>query len=200
MPPSFKSPYGSIQYYIEGKLGTEQFTRDVRVKECIKVAEIVDADSEWCLSKGFVRCQKDIWFAGAGSILFKAEVPRKGYCIGERIPVTVSVDNGSGRRVRIRVSLIQTITYSAQEETKRKTKSLASVTSSCIDKHRSAIVQFTDLFIPRTATTLTYCKNITIQYSLKVTSVVPWAVEASRCLSLVIGNVPTRGGLAGYRV
>ena len=165
----------------------------MRVKEHIKVAEVVDAGSEWAQSKCFVRCRKDVWLVGAGSVYFEAEVPRRGYCLGERVPVTVTVDNSSGRRVRIRTSLVQTTIYSAQGETKRTTKSLASVTSSCIDKQRSVTLQFKNLFIPKTVPTMTSCKIITIQYSLKVTAVVPWTVETSRCLPLVIGNMPTRG-------
>ena len=53
----------------------------------------------------------------SGAIHLTANTPRRGFNIGECIPITTSLDNGSRRVITLRAAIVQTVIYRVRERT-----------------------------------------------------------------------------------
>ena len=135
-------------------------------------------------------------FCVSGPITLTAEVPRRGYCIGEIIPLTVRVDNASTKRIRVAAYLRQVATSrDAKDFESHSYTTLLRVTSETIRTRSTVWHPGTGLTVPpQTMPTLLppRCDIITVQYILVIKAVVPRGKIPSIKIPLTIGNVPFR--------
>nr|XP_019535015.2 arrestin domain-containing protein 3 [Aedes albopictus] len=137
---------------------------------------------------------KNFWFwpCISGPMHFSIELPVSGYVSGQKIPITVNLNNASNIPIQaIRSKLVrkvcfisQTPTRKARNEAKTVAKMLTTVTS---DKSN----QYTqDLVIPATAPT-GKCPIITVEYELKVkVKLGGFRPDQEMTIPITIGTVP----------
>ncbi|XP_065095559.1 arrestin domain-containing protein 2-like [Ochlerotatus camptorhynchus] len=132
------------------------------------------------------------WPCISGPMSFSIELPVSGYVPGQKIPITVSLNNASNVPIRgIRSKLVRKVYFISQTPsrktrsvTKTVTKILTPVTNDESDQYTQ------DLMIPATAPT-GKCSILTIDYELKV------QIQLGGCRSnqeytipITIGTVP----------
>jgi hypothetical protein len=191
---SFQGSVGSISYALSGVIGTVgTFHRNHRIKAVIQVRKIVDINIPRLQIPVHQSKKKHVGFFRFGSdIKFTVSLSRTGFCIGQNLPLTISVVNGSSRRIKMRASIRRYTVYHAQGHTKYDfTKILASVITQEIAPHSQQTgMTIENLIIPMVEPSFTESRIIKMQYYLKVTAVIPWARNSSVKLPITLGNVP----------
>ena len=137
--------------------------------------------------------QKLVGFFPFGSkIEFTASLNRTGFCIGLNLPLTVSVVNGSSRQIKMRASIKRYCTYHAQGHTRNQLVNprLVTIVSPNITAHSQYTWNVEDLIVPMVETSFNESRIIKMQYVLKVTAVIPWALNSSVKIPITFGNVP----------
>ena len=98
-----------------------------------------------------------------------ARIPRSGFCIVyDAIPIEVAVENGSGRSIRIQVSLKKTVTFKACGHYNFDTLNVLNVTSEAIPGHTTTVFSPPPIAIPETQPTLANSDIISVDYVLQV--------------------------------
>ena len=185
-PSSYSSSIGNISYEIEGLISTGLFKFDHNVKHPFTVSEFISVAP----SAG-VRFEKrktvGCGFCMSGEITYNAQLPSTSFTIGEEIPVSWYVENGSGRRVTLQCSLREKITYFARGKSRRKTNILSSQSDVAIPPHsvRDATVCVT---IPPCRPAVTHSSIIKSEFLLVATVAIPWAINSNNVVPVIIGN------------
>ena len=188
LPPSFKGSVGSIKYYVEGKIRTGVFKFDRKTQVEIPVVEIVDINFPQLQVPLRQQVEKKVLFSGQVAMI--VDLLRTGYCVGDSIPLTVTVDNGTGREVKVRVEVHQTVIYHAQGRRNYGGRGRVANAVSEPMKPKNTSTCHPSITIPPIEPTMTSCGIITIAYSLVVTTVIPRAINLVTKLPITIGNVP----------
>ena len=201
LPPSVGSGSNSIRYWVQGRIVTGLLRFDHVTTACLPVTEAVDINLPGLQRKvrGEIRRTVYCW-CYANRITLTAEVPRSGFCIGEVVPLSVTVENGSSRDIRVSVKLNEIVIRRMRDRTNRlhhkvTTRSVVSLRSGLIQANTSSVWSPGEtLTISQTATpTLLSCDIFVVKYTLLVTAVVPWSInEKTLKIPLTIGNVPFR--------
>ena len=198
LPSSFKGSVGSIKYYVEGKIGAGVFRFDQKIQVEVPVVEIVNI--------GFPRLQVPIQQQTGKKVLFSGHVNmsanllRTGYCIGDTISPSVTIQNGTKREIKVRAEVHQKVTYHAQGCCNYGGRGIvASVTSEALWPTNTTISHL-EIKVPPVEPTLTSCSIITVEYFLIVAAVIPWAINLQAKFPITIGNVPLQdpNGATGY--
>jgi len=135
-------------------------------------------------------------------ITLNVELPRRGFCYGDIIPLKVTLENGSSQRLRLRAQLLQVIVYAAQSHHghpntaqagyyKRLRKVVASIASGQLEPRTSSTWNPEEFVVPgHIDPTLRSCGIISIEYFLRVSAIVPWGLNLIVDMAVTIGNVP----------
>ncbi len=118
IPPNFMCPegIGSVRYYVQGRVSTGLLNQDMEVQKEIAFAQALDInvltpiDLEREGTVGRLLCT-------SGPITMTVHLPRTGFCIGESIPVRVTLNNRSSRPITVRAEIVQMIKYQVQGRT-----------------------------------------------------------------------------------
>ena len=205
LPPSFVGTVGSIKYTVEARVVKDGLLKmDTTAIALINVANVVTVDRPELMQPAAMEVRKTICCLCCASapIVITARIPRTGFCIGhDRIPVEVSVENGSNRTIQqIQASIHKNVVYTAQGRHRYDTRSFQIVDSQPIGAHNSTVFRPEPIPIPSDSIipTLTNCGIISVNYFLQVTAVIPWAVNPHINIPIIIGNVPlqNQGGTA----
>ena len=195
LPPTFDGIYGQIRYTIEAKITrSHQNKPERKISFEINVSHLLKIDTPSLLTSVQIQKQKTVGCTSAPVTLI-VQLPRKGYCVGENIPLTATIQNGSGRRVMIRAKLLQRAKYKVQEYNKvSSTSKIVSnfATSSFIEQRSTQQWSPENLQIPSNCTQISIdnCDIITVSYALLVTVVIPWGINLKADVPVTIGNVP----------
>ena len=199
LPPdclsSFRGSVGSVLYTLHGLIKTGLFHQDHKIQAIVPVSRITDINIPQLLMP--VRQSKKtnigIFFCCLGSnVEITVSLSRTGFCIGENLPLTVNVVNGSSRRIKLRASIQGFTHYYAQGHAyhDRKTK-VVSVTTPDIAPRSEQIVNIEDLVVPMVIPSIYGSQIIKMRYFLKVTAVIPWERSNSFVIiPITLGNVP----------
>lgn len=194
LPPSFQGSYGYIRYIIEARISTGALKFDKRAVAEIPVSHVLNINTPNLLTALEFENQKTVCCLCCASapIVLTVQMPRTGYCIGESITFTANLQNGSGRRVRIRALLSQTVLFTAQGSHRTSSTTVSNIAfSDFIEGGRTQQWSPEQIQIPvGTQTSITTCRIITISHSLSVSVIIPWSINLSVNVPLVIGNVP----------
>ena len=189
---SFQGSVGSISYILHGLIKTGTFHRDHRIQASIQVSRIMDINIPQLLMPAHQSKKKQVGFFFFGSnVEFTVSLSRTGFCIGHKLPLTVSVVNGSSRRIKMRASIRRYCFYHAQGHTRHDRRVLAAVITHDIAPHSQQTgMTIENLVVPMVEPSFTESRIIKMQYFLKVTAVIPWARNSSVKIPITLGNVP----------
>eukprot|EP00731_Ephydatia_muelleri_P018587 Em0011g627a len=193
LPLSFAGPHGYIRYTVEAKILKGLLRVNKKVSAIIQVIDRVDINIPALMSPVRFEEEKTICCLCCASppISLTVNVPRTGFCIGEGIPLTASVDNGSGRIITLRATVSKVVTFQAQGRTRIISNRLSSFQSPPVQGHTA--FQWTpteQLAIPSAIPTIANCGIIRLQYVLLIEAVIPWAINASINIPITLGNIP----------
>ena len=197
LPSSFRgrNSIGNIRYFVEGRIGTGLLRFDHVVEAEFPLLEVVNINLPLMQRPIRTEVQKTIccWFCASGPITLTAESPRRGYCIGEAIPLTVIVENASTKQIKASVKLQQLVTYRAQADVRYDRTSVLQLVSGPMREKHNVWCPENELIVPlQTVPTVTSCDIITVDYVLVVEAVIPSARNASIKIPVTIGNTPFR--------
>ena len=194
--PSYEDKNGYIRYSLITAITQRgQHTPEVATAETIKVAPLFKIDTPALLAPFQIEKQKSACCACCASapIVLTVQLPRRGYCVGEIIPFTAAVENGSGRQVKITALVSRKATYILKEHRKENELAVSNVLISAFIGQRETL-QWTpnQLRLPAnmTAVSITTCEIMKISYAFKVSVVIPWGLDLEVTVPLSIGNVP----------
>ncbi len=188
-PSSFKSNVAEIRYKIKAKI--EQPGKDDKIKQTIKVVDMVDANTsslqqplrrEKTKSIGFLCCV-------AGEMSYIMELARTGFNVkGDNVPIQFHVENGSSRDVNMEVRLFQKITYSADGRHRYHHEKILEEKSSVITANSTTDWSASGLTIPNIIVTTKGTMIFKVEYTLTVCAEIPYSVDPTIDIPIVIGN------------
>lgn len=189
-PSSFEGTLGSIRYTLQGTIGKSLLKFDHRIEARLPVQQVVGLSDPHLLQPVCQEVQKKVRFLCTSTpVVLTVTVPKTGCCIGETLPVHVSIVNGANRSIALSAVLSQTVMYRAQGGCRSKGKTLASIVS---DKIAPKTTREWDptVQIPMTEV-ISGCSCSIIQesYLLTITAVIPWASNLSTAIPLKLGNI-----------
>ena len=189
---SFQGSVGSISYSLHGLIKTGMLHRDHRVQVPVQVNRIVDINTPQLLMPAHQSKKKQVGFFCFGSdVEFTVSLSRTGFCIGQNLPLTISVVNGSSRRIKMRATIQRYCYYYAQGHTRHEKRVLTAVITHDIAPHSQQTgMTIENLIVPMVEPSFTESQIIKMQYFLKVTAVIPWARNSSVKIPITLGNVP----------
>ena len=196
LPPnclsSFQGSVGSISYTLHGLIKTGLLHQDHRIQAALQVSKITDINIPQLLMPLRQLKKKKVGFFCFGSdVQFTVSLSRTGFCIGQNLPLTVSVVNSSSRRIKMRASIRRYTHYYAQGKTYHdRERKLVRVTTPDVAPQSEQVLNIEDLIIPAVEPSFYESQIIKMQYFLKVKAVIPWARNSSVMIPITLGNVP----------
>ena len=194
LPPSIevrcRRLFGKIRYYVEGRIGISQPEFDHVTEAEFPLVEVVDITVPELQRPIGREVQKTngCCFCASGPITLTAESPRRGYCVGEVIPLTVRVETALFIEVYFAAYLQQVVTYRAIHS--RHTE-LLRLTSGPMARN-TEWCPGNRLRVPRTKPTVASWDIMTVEYVLVVQADILSSKFLSVKIPLTIGNVPLR--------
>ena len=195
LPSSFAGQYGHIRYELKARISTGLFHFDKTVSAIIQVVDRVDINVPALMSPVQYEDEKTICCLCCASrpISLTVNVPRTGFCIGEGIPLTATLDNGNGRIITMRATAIKTVTFHAQGRTKSITIELNAFQSPPVQPRSTyQWAPCEQLAIRSAIPTIANCDIIRLGYTLRIEANIPWALDAVINIPFTLGNVPSQ--------
>ena len=199
LPSSFEGSFGWIRYYVAGRFGaTAPGKRSHVEKAPITVVDSADINVSQLQRPLRAEKQKTLRCLGlcaSALISLTVELPRRGFCHGDIIPLKVTLENGSSRQLRLRAQLLQVIVYSAQQRIPTE-EVVAGITSGQLEPRTTSTWNPEELVVPgHIKPTLRSCGIISIEYFLRVSATGPnfignLNVIITVDIAVTIGNVP----------
>ena len=193
LPSSFVGEHGHIRYEVEARISTGLFHFDKTIFTIIQVVDRVDINVPALMSPVQYEDEKTICCLCCASppISLTVNVPRTGFCIGEGIPLTASLDNGSSRIISMSATVTQTVTFHAHGRTRSRPKRLNSFQSPPVQAQSTFDwTPAQQLAIPSAFPTITNCGIISLRYNLSIAAMIPGAIDSVINIPIVLGNVP----------
>ena len=183
---------GSITYTLHGLIRTGIFHRDHKIDVPVRVSKITDINlPQLSLPVTESKTESVGFFCFGSDVKFTVSLSRTGFCIGQNLPLTVNVVNGSSRRVKIRASVLRYCHYYAQGHVAHGVeRNIATVMTTPIDPHSEQMVTIEDLTVPMVEPSFDGLDTIKMQYVLEVAAVIPWECDSSVKIPITLGNVP----------
>jgi len=178
-PSSFEGTVGSIRYKLRGRIGKGFLKFDHKIKRAVPVQQVVDMSDPRLLVPICREVQKTVcclWCASA-PIVLTVTLPKQGYCIGETLPLHVTIENGSSRRVTLEASLDQSVVYTAAGGRQTSGKVLFRIRSDGLAPHMTSNWDPAPKIPATAAIDERSCANIRMSYSLKITAYISWEWE-----------------------
>lgn len=195
LPPNclgtFQGSVGRISYALQGHIKTGLLHRDHNVELPIQVNRMTDVNTPQLMVPTNQSIQKEVGcFCCGSTVELTVSLTRTGFCIGHGLPLTANVVNGSSRRIKMRVSIQRICTYHAQGHASYEKRKVAVVVSPQIPAHSQYTWNVENLVVPMVEPSFEDSAIIKMQYTLKVTAVIPWAKNTSVSFPIALGNVP----------
>lgn len=191
-PSSIKTNTGEIRYHLKAKIDQPGLKSDDKVKQSIKIVDVVDANESSLQTPVRKEKTKEVGFlcCAAGSVNYTLEVPRTGFNVkGDSIQILANVENGSSREIVMDARLIQNIKYMADHNQKFHTEKILEEKSTVIPPHTSGMDWGTSkLVIPDIPVTMTQLEIMKITYVLRVCAEIPYALDPTVDIPVTIGN------------
>ena len=187
-PSSYHSRVASISYNIIGVIAKRQDKSGHTVKHPFEVIEVVSTDPSSSHATR-VEKRKTVGFEPlkSGVINYSVQLASTSYTVGEEIPVSWYVENGSGRQVSLRCSLIEKTKYFVQGECHICTSTIISQTGTTISPH-TASEDNINVPVPLCRPAMTRSKIISSEFLLAATVVIPCASDSHIEIPVKVGN------------
>ena len=194
LPRSYEGKYGWIRYTIGARIGTGLMKFDRVIESDITVIENVYITAAMHRPLRLEK-QKTVGClcCAAGSITTTVEIPRTGYCAGEDIPLKVTVENGSNRLIRVSAVLQEQPIFTVRGHYTTGTYvNHFTVSSPTISPGVTTVwaPEEGTLRLPATIATTLDVRMIKVEFLLKVSVIIPNALDSDFSIPVTIGNVP----------
>ena len=193
IPSSFEGRVGSVRYELLGRIVTGVIKKEHSVEMDVPVVDVVDTNSQSLLNKPIsVQVQRRVWCfpCTLANIHMSVNITRTGFCIGEDIPLNVSLENGSRYEITITATLQQKITYTAKRNRRQYDKATVVRVASHRFAAQTSTVWPTNLCVPVDEATSQNYDPIHIGYRIKVIASVAWGQSLVAKIPITIGNIP----------
>ena len=185
-PSSFSSRIGNINYFIVASLCAKNQEFDHKVRKSFNVSKEVSIAPS---AGGSFEKHRTVGskFCMSGDITYSAQLPSAGYIVGDEIPVSWYMENGSGRQVTAEFSLKEKITYFANGKSTSSEKILSSQNDLDVSPHS---MRDTTIYlpIPHCRPAMTNSSIVKSEFLLAVTVMVSWASDSCHTIPVKIGN------------
>ena len=183
-PSSFEGTVGSNRYELHGRIGTGHLKFDHKLTVRVPVQQVVRISEPRLLQPTGQELTGGCLFCTSAPIVLTVTVPKTGYCIGETLPVQVSIENGSSNRITMTVTLYQRLVYKAQHCYRECKKTLVHVVSDRIAPHVTHEWVPTLKFPATEVLDERSCSIIQMSYYLNVTALILWGSNLSTKIPL----------------
>ena len=201
LPSSFDGEHGHIHYELEARISTGHLHFDDTASAIVQIVDRVDINVPALMNPAQFEDEKTICCLCCASppISLTVNLPRTGYCIGEGIELTASLDNGSGRAITLVATLTRRVTFTADGSTRESSNQLSSFQSPPVQGRTTfQWAPAEQLAIPSAIPTIANCGIINLRYNLRIEASIPWALDADIDIPITLGNVPPQS-LAGQQ-
>lgn len=193
-PSSYQDKMNAwIRYVVKGRITNKSMLKlDHSVEKQIAVVKEVCLDHTTAEP---VRKEKDTtegcFCCLSGPIVLTAELPRSGFVVGDRIPLSVFFENGSTSSLRIGASLIRKVQYKAGRAKTKRSHTEVQEYSNYFDGRSTATWPPETLIVPDVLTTVKTPEGmISISYEVKVQVSLGVLQTLEVSIPVTIGDVP----------
>ena len=197
-PSSYNGCKGRIRYEIKATIVRDPLESSKNAYALVQIVDRVktDANIPALMSPFEQNIKKTVYspFGGNRTITLTVSLPRQRFCIGERIPLRIHLDNGSKRKVTLRAAVVKTTTYLRDGPAKILSAShcLYQILSPPVGG--GATFQWAEsqlLTITSAIPTIENSNVIKLQYSFLIEVLIPWCSGVPSILvPFTLGNVP----------
>ena len=201
IPSSYEGGCAWIRYGVHGRIRTGCLKFDHSTDLAFPVKQLISIDDANLLRpKQFEKKKNASLFFTPGPIPFNFELSRTGFCLGEQIPLSVNITNGSLRNAKVLASLVRREVFLASDGHARVIlDKIVDVTSDKIRPWQSTI-WMSNVSVPENLIlTMRTCTCISVEYYLEVKLKVPWTKSTSITVPIVIGNSVDHRFIQGHR-
>lgn len=193
IPSSFEGRVGWVRYDLLGRIVTGVVRKEHSVEIDIPVMEIVDINRDPFLNvPANIQVQKRVWsfVCTFANVCMLVNMSRTGFCVGEDIPLNVSLENSSRHEIVVTAILKQKITYTSKRNKKQFDKATVVRVSSHPIGPRTSTIWPTNLQVPQGEAPSQNYDPIHIGYRIKVVASVAWGQVLVAKIPITIGNIP----------
>ena len=190
LPSPFEGTVGNIRYTLTVKIFTGLLKCKKSVEFHVPVQAIVNVSAPRLLQPVRREVGKTVesLCCAAQRVALTVALPKTGFCIGHLIQVHTSLENGSNRSVTITASVVQRVTYSAEEKQKSSCNQLVAVRSTPI-RSRSSKDWDPTIEIPTAGVAIIQnCRNITVNHFLNITCQISFAGDLTAEIPIELGT------------
>ena len=192
----FNDGKGSISYELEGVGVTGLFRFDDKTAaEIVIQRETSIRGQTQAPVRQVKRGQVGCLCCYAGNVEFIAKVPRTGYCVADKIPLTVDVENSSTKAIRMEAKLVRRIAFYVYSYDCTSTDTVARVSSDPISPGDTITWSPDNLVVPAVPPTLEGCRLINVEYKLSVVAIMPNSLDLVSDIPLFLGTIPHTSSL-----
>lgn len=192
---SFEGEHGKVRYTVRAVLDRPwKFDQACTIAFTVLQPLDLNHESEKIGQPMKLERSKSFWFwpCISGPMHFSIELPVSGYVSGQKIPITVNLNNASNIPIRaIRSKLVRKVCFISQTPTRKARNEAKTVAKMVTTVTRDKSDQYTqDLVIPATAPT-GKCSIISVEYELKVkVKLGGFRSDQEITIPITIGTVP----------
>ena len=193
IPSSFEGRVGWVRYELFGRIVTGVTKTEHVVKIEVPVLEIIDINQQPLLVVPTnIQVRKRVWNFPCtfGTVSVIVSLARTGFCIGEDIPLNISLENGTRCDIFITASLRQKITYTAKRKKRQFDKATVVRVTSHRFSGRTSTIWPTNLSIPLEEAMSQDYELVNISYRVKVVAHAAWGQKLVAKIPITIGNIP----------
>ena len=190
-PSSFRDKIGKIEYIISGKIASKSFfKKDHVIRYLIHVLGFVNTRCRIAQEPVLYAKEKHLGMScfPQGKINYSVSLPRTLFCVGEDIQSHIKVENESGRRVRIKVALIEIIDYITPRKNRHSQHVIMVQKSTSLQPHRTSYWDSENFIVPAIRPAIVGSNIIRSGYFLHIVVKIPWSYNSSMTIPVVIGN------------
>ena len=190
-PTSFDSPRGNISYQVEGCIATDMPNLKYEISQAFKIFESVTYSPGVGEQPVHFECHKKVktGLFRSGDVLFKVDLPKTRYCIGEEIPVSWYVENGSNKRATPAFSIVEIVTFFTNGKTSQLQNLITFHNCTAIPSHSARGGDNVRVTIPACHPTMTRSNIIKSSYNFVMTLMIPGVFSISTSQPLCINTI-----------
>ena len=127
----------------------------------------------------------------AGNVEFITKVPRTGYHVADKIPLTVDIENSSTKAIRMEAEIVQKIAFFVYSHDYTSIDTVASVSSDPISPGDTITWSPDNLVVPAVPPTLEGCRIINVEYKLSVVAILVDSLDpvCNMMIPLFLGTI-----------
>ena len=190
-PSSFRDKIGKIEYIIAGKIKSKSFfKKDHVIRHVINVLGFVDTSCQATQEPVIYAKEKHLGMLcfPRGTINYSVSLPHTLFCVGEDIRTQLKVENESGRRLKIEVSLVEKIDYITPRKETHSKNIIMVQKSTSLQPHRTSYWDSENFLVPAIRPAIVGSNIIRSGYFLHIVVKIPWSFNSSMTIPVVIGN------------